>query len=401
MQQHNAEANWLEAGTGATTAPARKVRMAPKLAFRNLIHDRLSLFVTLVGIVFSVVLVAVQFGLFLGMEKTIGAMFDQAKADLWIVPIATKSFDDPTMLEGREKYVALATEGVADTEELVVGYAGWRKPTGGTTSVLVVGSSWAQGGLKPWSIVEGSLDALASPNAVAADRSYFRDLSIKRLGDRAEINGTKVNVTTVTNGIRSFTTQPYIFMSLERARTLLDVAPELSTYVLVRLRQGADVATVRQRLATALPNAEVIGHEEFRKRSINFWVYETGAGSALIAGSILGLIVGVVIVAQTLYAKTKDHLNEFATLRALGAPSTYIYQVILLQAMLSAAVGYALGISLALLIIWLAQDTTLVIVMTPKVAATLFALTVGMCAIAAVSAIFKVTRIDPAGVFNR
>ena len=379
----------------------KKVRMAPKLAFRNLIHDRLSLFVTLVGIVFSVVLVAVQFGLFLGMERTIGSMFDQAKADLWIIPISTKSFDDPTMLQGREKYTALATPGVADTEEMMVGYAGWRKPTGGTTAVLVVGTSWQNGGLKPWNIVEGSLDALAAPNAVAADKSYFRDLAIEKLGDLAEINNVKVNVTTVTNGIRSFTTQPYIFMSLERARTLLDAAPELSTYVLVRLKPEADVAAVQKRLAAELPNAEIITHQEFRKRSIDFWVYETGAGSALIAGSILGLIVGVVIVAQTLYAKTKDHINEFATLRALGASSSYIYQVILIQAMLSAAVGFALGISLALFIVQMARDTTLVIVMTPGLAATLFALTIGMCAIAAMSAIFKVTRIDPAGVFNR
>jgi putative ABC transport system permease protein len=37
---------------------------------------------------------------------------------------------------------------------------------------------------------------------------------------------------------------------------------------------------------------------------------------ALIGGAILGLIVGIVIVAQTLYSSTKDHLNEFATLRA-------------------------------------------------------------------------------------
>ena len=82
--------------------------------------------------------------------------FDQAKADLWIIPISTKSFDDPTMLQGREKYTALATPGVADTEEMMVGYAGWRKPTGGTTAVLVVGTSWQNGGLKPWNTPRNS-----------------------------------------------------------------------------------------------------------------------------------------------------------------------------------------------------------------------------------------------------
>ncbi len=55
------------------------------------------------------------------------------------------------------------------------------------------------------------------------------------------------------------------------------------------------------------------------------------------------MIVGVVIVAQTLYSSTKDHLNEFATLRALGASAGYIHKVILIQAMLSALVGYAIG----------------------------------------------------------
>jgi putative ABC transport system permease protein len=50
----------------ARAPSAKKPRAMPmviKLAYRNLFHDRLSLTVTLVGIVFSVVLVAVQFGI--------------------------------------------------------------------------------------------------------------------------------------------------------------------------------------------------------------------------------------------------------------------------------------------------------------------------------------------------
>ena len=376
-------------------------KMSVKLAFRNMIHDRLSLLVTLVGIVFSVVLVAVQFGLYLGMERTIGAVFDQAKGDLWVVPLGTKSFDDPTLLSGREKYSVLATPGVAGTEDLIVGYAGWKKPKGGTTAVLLIGTEWNKGGLKPWNIVEGRIEELSAPTAVAADRSYYRDLGIDGLDGTAELNNAKVRVAVVTNGIRSFTTQPYIFMGIDRARMLLDAAAEQATYTLVRIAPDAKLESVRADLRQRLPDTEVLTHEEFRRRSINYWIYETGAGSALIAGSILGLIVGIVIVAQTLYAKTKDHINEFATLRALGASAGYIHKVILVQAMISALVGYVLGLALALLIVWAAHDTTLVVVMTPALAATLLALTIGMCALAALSAIFKVTRIDPAGVFNR
>ena len=96
----------------------------------------------------------------------------------------------------------------------------------------------------------------------------------------------------------------------------------------------------------------------FRQRSLDYWLFETGAGSALIAGALLGIIVGVVIVAQTLYASTKDHLNEFATLRALGASAGYIHRVILMQAILSAVIGYVLGMCLSLVVIEGSKATT-------------------------------------------
>jgi putative ABC transport system permease protein len=134
---------------------------------------------------------------------------------------------------------------------------------------------------------------------------------------------------------------------------------------------------------------------------LNHWLFATGAGVALLGGAILGLIVGTVIVAQTLYSSTKDHLAEFATLRALGSSSGYINRVILLQAGLSALLGYALGMSIALAIVYLSEHTALPIVMSPGLAALLLALTFAMCAISALSAIGKVMRIDPAVVFNR
>lgn len=398
--QAQTDAKLLTSPAGADGKP-RTVKMAAKLAYRNLFHDRLSLVVTLVGIVFSVVLVAVQCGLYIGSERMIAAMLDQSKGDLWIVPLGTKSFDDPSLLIGHEKYAALSTPGVEEAEELAVGFAAWRKPKGGMTAILLVGSDHENGSLKPWNMVEGNLTDLKAPNSVAVDDTYFADLGVEKIGDTAELNNTKVSINGVTHGIRSFTTLPYVFTSLNRAKTLLDAASNQSSYTLVRLKPGADKDKVRAALEARLKDREVLTQAEFRKRSVDYWLFQTGAGSALIAGAALGMIVGVVIVAQTLYASTKDHLNEFATLRALGASAGYIHKVILIQAIMSAFIGYGVGMILSLLVIWASKDTTLTIVMTPNLALLLFALTIGMCVIAAVSAIFKVTRIDPAGVFSR
>jgi putative ABC transport system permease protein len=393
----------IPAAVAAQGGAVKKIKMAPKIAYRNLFHDRMSLFVTLVGIVFSVVLVAIQCGLYLGSESKIATVLDKAKADLWIIPIGTKSFDDPSLMTGREKYTALSTPGVQRVEEMVVSFSAWRKPGGGKKAFTLVGLDWVNGGTEPWSLVEGAVADLSSPGGVAVDKSYFKDLGIEGNGANAEINGQRVHVTAITSGIRSFTTLPYVFMPISRARELTGAGTEQATYELVTLAPGADLESVRESLATRLPDTEVLTHDEFRKRSINYWMFNTGAGAALIMGAVLGIIVGVVIVAQTLYASTKDHLNEFATLRALGASAGYIHTVILIQALLSAVLGYILGMSLALFVIYglASKSATLTILMTPKLAAYLFALTVGMCVFAAITAIFKVTRIDPAGVFNR
>jgi putative ABC transport system permease protein len=249
--------------------------------------------------------------------------------------------------------------------------------------------------------VEGDVSGLGARDAVIIDKTYLADLAISNVGDTAQIGASRVRISGFTDGIRSFTVSPYVFTTTNRARNLLDMPADMITYVLVKLEPGADPETVRNLLREKVPDSEVLTKAEFRDRSLNHWLFATGAGVALIGGAILGLVVGTVIVAQTLYSSTKDHINEFATLRALGSSSGYIHRVILAQAALSAVLGYALGMVIALTVVYLSERTALPIVMTPSLAAVLLALTVAMCAVSALSAIGKVMRIDPAVVFNR
>ncbi len=374
------------------------------LAFRNLFHDRIRLAVTLIGILFSIVLVAVQLGLYLGSSRMITAMIERANGELWITTYGAKSFEDGGMLLTQaERHQALATPGVKAVIPLVVRFQEWRKPSGGSTRVVVVGADKEDGGLEPWALVKGSWEDIKAPDAIAVDKTYLEELDIEGVGSTAQIGTGRVRVRALTNRIRSFTRSPYVFTPLSRARKLIGAGgSQLTTFFLVQLNPNANAQAVRSELKTRLgSNTEVLTKEEFRDRSLTQWLFRTGAGVALIGGALLGILVGTVIVAQTLYSSTKDHLNEFATLRALGSSSGYIHQVILAQAGLSAVVGYLLGMVISLGVLWLSRSSPLPLVMTPALAAALFALTVGMCAISAVSAIIKVTKIDPATVFSR
>jgi len=311
--------------------------MVLTLAFRNLFHDRIRLTVTLIGILFSIVLVAVQLGLYLGARKMIISMIENANAELWVTSYGAKSFEEASALPGRERHIALSTPGVKAAVPLVVSFSEWRKPAGGSALSVVVGTDPADGGLAPWNVISGSVADISVPESVAVDRTYLENLGINGVGDTAQIEASRVKVAALTNGIRSFTTAPYVFTPIDRARSILGMQGDQSTFLLVQLQPGADVAATRAELSKRLSNVEVLTKEEFKNRSLDHWLFGTGAGVALIGGAILGSLVGTVIVAQTLYASTKDHLNEFATLRALGSSSGYIHRVILLQAGLSAS----------------------------------------------------------------
>jgi putative ABC transport system permease protein len=371
------------------------------LASRNLFQDRLRFIATLIGIVFSVVLVMVQMGLYLGFGRMVTTMIDHAPADLWVVAHGTKSFEDLSLLDAQTRDRVLAVTGVAAAVPVVIGFSGWRLPGGGMTPVFVVGSDLKGGGLTPWNIVAGSEQALTGAGTVAIDKTYYDRLGVTGVGAKTEIRGQPAEVAAVTDGIRSFTTTPYVFADLGAARSYIGLPPNKVSHFLVRVKRGADLRQVQTAIQSAVAGVDVLTPQQFRGRSRTFWLFGTGAGAALFAGALLGVIVGTVIVAQTLYSSTKDHLYEFATLRAIGCSNAYIYTVIVLQALINAVLGFAVAAAIGFGVVAATAGASLPIVITPGLIGALFGLTVVMCIGSALAAISRIVRLDPVMVMAR
>ena len=371
------------------------------LASRNLFHDSLRLVATLVGIVFSVVLVMIQMGLFLGFGHMVTNMIDHTSTDLWVVPKKVKCFEDPSLIDLKLRNRIVAIDGIATVIPLVIGFSDWRQDSGEMTPVFIVGADLHDGALRPWNVVDGDVQALSQGYSVAVDRTYFDRLGVTGIGSTAEIRGRKVKVVALTDGIRSFTTTPYVFVDLKNARTFTGTPSDRANDLLVRLSPDADRDKTVQAIRDRVGDAEVLTTAEFRDRSRSFWLFGTGAGAALFAGALLGVIVGTVIVAQTLYSSTKDHLNEFATLRAMGSANGYIYRVIIYQALINAVIGFAFASAIGAVVVQMTAKSALPIVITPWLFVALSMLTVAMCVISAIGAIVRVLRTDPATVFMR
>jgi putative ABC transport system permease protein len=112
-------------------------------------------------------------------------------------------------------------------------------------------------------------------------------------------------------------------------------------------------------------------------------------------------IPGGVVVAQTMYSSTMDHLREFGTPKAMGATNAYIYRIIMKQAAIAAVIGSALGISLSVLVVHESGKGGANILLPWQLAVGMFGVTLLMCVIAAFVSINKVTKLDPALVFKQ
>jgi putative ABC transport system permease protein len=191
-----------------------------------------------------------------------------------------------------------------------------------------------------------------------------------------------------------------VFTSFKNAQNYFGLREDQVLALLVAVTPGADVAAVRRALAAELRDVDVHTTAGWSRLQQNYWMFGTGAGITVLIAAALGIIVGIVVVAQTIYAATVDHIREFGTLKAMGATNGFIYGVILQQALTSGALGYAAGMAIALAVATASQQGTTAILVPPWLALALFALTLGMCALASIVSINKVTRLDPAMVFK-
>ena len=114
----------------------------------------------------------------------------------------------------------------------------------------------------------------------------------------------------------------------------------------------------------------------------------------------LGCLVGVVVVAQTLYTSTMEHIKEFATVKAIGGGNGDIYGVIARQAAIAAVVGFALGASMAYGLRPVMAGIDLKLILTPGLSVTVFGGTLALCLGASAISFRRVAALDPALVFR-
>ncbi|MGH2413355.1 MAG: FtsX-like permease family protein [Microcystaceae cyanobacterium] len=412
------------------------------IARKNLLKDLPRFLVAQAGITFAVTLVTLQTGILNGFTRSTVLLIEGSKADIWVTSDQMVNFELTEPLNISQLNQAKRVEGVARAEALVLESARWRPPHAKGSPVKIVGFEPDGQLFQPGEIQQGNRKDLLKPYNVMVDESRLSALDIKSVGETAQVEALPANVVALTQESQSIVSSPFLFASLETANTYINAnftsevncqaqpdgnlncqavyektpetqtkaakAPPLKplkltdpiTYVLVKAKSGQDIAVLQKRLEAALPGAHAYTTEQMSEQTQTYWKVRTGIGIILGLGASVGIIVGMVVVSQILYSSVSEHLQEFGTLKAMGAPNKLLYGVIVEQSLWMAVLGYIPGMLLCFGVsTWVAAQGVIILI-TPGAAAGVFGIIVVMCVSSGFLAIQKVTRLDPASVFN-
>ncbi|QEF99680.1 FtsX-like permease family protein [Stieleria maiorica] len=365
------------------------------LAYRTLLHDRGKLIAGLVGVIFSVVLVNIQGGLFFGLINKASVLVDRSNADIWIGHRGMHNVDFAHPIPERWRHVVASVEGVEEVQPLRVEFGEMSLPNGAFENIVLVGVSDATDLGHAFRIVDGPENALDLLDAVIVDRCDSDKLSEPVVGELREINGRRVRVTGKSSGILSFLVTPYVFTDYDNAVDLADSDPSETSYLLARIAPGADCQRTCEEIKRLLPDVEAMPTDEYAGVSINFWMTRTGIGLSFGAAAMLGLLVGLVMVGQTLYAMVLDRISEYATLRAIGLSERELLCILGLQSALVATIGIAIGMVITVILKTLLSTPRATIEIPLMLYVGCGVLIFAICLFAAGLPYLRVRRIDP------
>lgn len=321
-----------------------------------LMGDRGKFLGILLGISFASLIMTQQPGIFFGiMTRTFSFISDIGIADIWVMDPMVKFLDDSKGMPSTMQYRVASIPGVEWAKPLYKGLIQARLPDGNFQSCNVIGidDSTMIGG--PAVMLSGKLADLRQQNAIIVNQEGAEDklahppaypggkkISLA-VGDVIEINDTRAKVVGIAQTTKTFQSQPIVFTTYSRALSFAPPQRDLLSFILVKVKKGADVEAVKNRIKS---ETKMGAHtaQGFKDLTVSYYLKYTGIPINFGFSVLMGFLVGAVISAQTFYSFTLENLKYFGVLKAMGTTNRTLLKMILVQAGLVGSLGYGLGL---------------------------------------------------------
>lgn len=377
------------------------------VAWQNLLYERTRLWVAIAGVAFAVLLIFMNLGFLGALTATTVNFYEKFNGDLFLSSPETLEISSTTAFPIERLYQAEGIPGVERAMPLYSGYLLWRnpKPPYDSRAIFVYAYNIEDPAfLIPELQTPAAKKLLRRPNIVFFDRLALPEYGPTAIGTTTEAGRRTVTIGGTYSLGGGFAADGTVIMSdLNFMRYLSPRPLNLVDTGLITLEPGANLARVAANLRKRLPaDVSVFTKDAIISRDKTYWISSTSIGFIFGLGVIVSFIVGVVIVYQILYTDIRDHLPEYATMKAMGYRNRYLFKVVLQEAILLAAMGYVPGLIVSMGLYALTRQATsgaLPMAMDGGRVLFVLILSAAMCGVSGLISVRKAIATDPAEVF--
>ncbi|MEO0852734.1 MAG: ABC transporter permease DevC [Cyanobacteria bacterium J06648_11] len=386
----------------------KTLRRRLPLGWKQLKHDRTRLLAAIAGITFADILIFMQLGFQDALYTTNTQYPRRFNGDVVLLSTQANNLNQLFTFPRRRLYQALDIPGVEAADPVYVNSVRWRNPeTREKTSIMTLGFNPDR---PAFDLPEANqqLDTLKLPYTVLFDRAsrgdYGETIAAVEAGGSApiEIDRDTVRVVGLFALGASFNDDGAVMMS---DQTFLRLFPRRSVGAVslgaIHIDSTSDATTIAAALNDYLPaDVQAMTAAEYVAFELNYIQTRSAIGFVFGLGTMMGFIVGVVIVYQVLSTDVNAHLAEYATFKAMGYRQRYLLGVVLEEALVLSAIGFLPSVGIALGLYNLTKAATaLPIVMPVARVVVVFVLTVVMCSVSGAIATRRLQSADPADIF--
>ncbi len=382
-------------------AMRRRLRVAARLAWRILVHEKGRSALALVGVFIAILLVFIELGFFIAVPQGGMLVYEHMRFDLLLVSTDYQFQAQPWQFPRARLTDAAKVAGVARATPIYFAGGSWQDPSGGTRlDVFLIGCDPAA---QPFAVddIERQSDRLGETDTVLVDdmtRSIFGPLTVGRridIDDRRVTIGGTYHLGTGFLGIGvALMDEANFFRVTHRRQDPVNLG-------LITLAPGADKDKVAAELRQKLGNdVQLLNRAELTDRENDYWTLRTSVGLIFGSGLVVSLIVGLMVLYQTLATQIARHLPEFATLKAIGYRDASLAAVVTIESMILVIAAFIPAAVAAMAVYALIRSQTL---LPLAFSVTNVALVLAAVLIMSVGSAFlslgALRRADPAEIF--
>lgn len=314
-----------------------------RLAFRNLFQNKARLVISVGGVALALLLILSLDAIFSGVERQVTAYVEHSDADIWVsqadvrnMHMASSSL--PDSVARKVKYVP----GVASVTPIL--YLTNNVVAGDERSLAyIIGlPENAEFGV-PWSVSSGS--SLPSKGEVILNRNIAAN-SGTALGDEVEILGDEFKVTGFSEGTASLVNS-VAFITMDDFEEMRGSYNTVS-FMLVKVSAGESPEIIADRIEAQVRDVTAQTKSDFAAQERQ--VIKDMSTDVITMMNLIGFLIGLAVMALTVYTSTLSRRREYGMLKALGARNSDLYVTVLAQAILSVVLGFLFGLALTLLL---------------------------------------------------